>query len=371
MANRNLFLKSDLLKVPVYTRGKSAEDLKRELGVEEVIKLGSNENPLGPSPYAIEAVKQASVDMHEYPSVEAQDLKRKLATSLGPDIEVENIIVGNGSADVICSAAQAFLSDGDESLISRPAFQMYELATNMHGGRCIFVDATNFRYDLQVTADQITDRTRLIFITNPNNPTGLIVGQAEVDAFMERVPSSVVVVFDEAYQEYVDAPDYPDTIRYVLEGRNVLITRTFSKVYGLAGLRIGYGIANKTLIDYLLRTQPPFHSGRLGLVAAMASLEDQEHVEKSQQVNAKGKEYLCRSFEAMGMKCLPSQANFIMLTNLKQPMHAIDQALLRRGVIIRPTDPFGIPEALRITVGTPKQNQCLVAAFKEVLEELG
>jgi len=357
--------------VPVYTRGKSAEDLKRELGVEEVIKLGSNENPLGPSPYAIEAVKQATADMHEYPSVEAQDLRRKLATSLGPDIEAENIVVGNGSADVICSVAQSFLSGGGESLISRPAFQMYELATNMYGGQCMFVEATDFKYDLQAMADQISERTRLIFITNPNNPTGLIVCQAEVDAFMERVPPSVVVVFDEAYQEYVDAADYPDTIRYVLEGCNVLITRTFSKVYGLAGVRIGYGIASKTLIELLLRTQPPFHSGRLALIAALAGLDDQEHVETSKQVNAEGKEYLCRSFEAMGMRCLPSQANFIMLTNLKHPVAAIDQALLHRGVIIRPTDPFRIPEAFRVTIGTPKQNQRLVAAFKEVLEELG
>jgi histidinol-phosphate aminotransferase len=248
---------------------------------------------------------------------------------------------------------------------------MYELATNMYGGRCKFVEATNFRYDLQVVADQIGDQTRLIFITNPNNPTGLIVTQDEVDEFMERVPSSVVVVFDEAYREYVDAADYPDTIRYVLEGRNVLITRTFSKVYGLAGVRIGYGIGNNTLIEYLLRTQPPFHSGRLGLVAALASLDDQEHVETSKQVNAEGKEYLCRSFEAMGIECLPSQANFIMLINLKHPVESIDEALLRRGVIIRPTDPFGIPEAFRVTIGTREQNQRVVADFKAVLEELG
>jgi len=371
MASRNLVLNPDLLSVPTYTRGKSAEDLKRELGVEEVIKLGSNENPMGPSPRAIEAVKQSVADMHQYPSVEVQDLRRKLATSLGPDITAENIVVGNGSADVICSAAQSFLSGGGESIIPRPPFQMYELATNLYGGRCTFVEAKNFEYDLQATADQINDQTRLIFIANPNNPTGLIVSQDEVDAFLERVPSSVIVVFDEAYREYVDAANYPDTIRYVLEGRNVIITRTFSKVYGLAGMRIGYGIANKTLIEYLLHTQPPFHSGRLALVAATASLEDQEHVEKSKKVNAEGKEYLCHSFEAMGMECLPSQANFIMLANLKHPVGAIDQALLRRGVIIRPTGPFGIPEALRVTIGTPAQNQQLVAAFKEVLEELG
>jgi histidinol-phosphate aminotransferase len=371
MAIGNVVLKPDLLKVRVYTRGKSAEDLKRELGVEEVIKLGSNENPLGPSPRAIEAIVQATVDIHRYPSVETQDLRCKLSTSLGPDIDAENIVVGNGSADVICSAAHSFLSGRGESIIAKPAFQMYELATNMYGGQCIFVEADGFRLNLQAMVDQITDQTRLVFVTNPNNPTGLIVNQGEVDEFMEKVPSSVVVIFDEAYREYVDAADYPDTIRYVLEGRNVIITRTFSKVYGLAGVRMGYGIANKTLIEYLLHTQPPFHCDRLALVAAMASLEDQEHVKKSQQVNAQGKEYLYRSFEALGVECLPSQANFIMLVNLKHPVQSIDQALLSRGVIIRPTDPFDIPEAFRVTIGTPEENQRLVSAFGEVLEELG
>jgi histidinol-phosphate aminotransferase len=248
---------------------------------------------------------------------------------------------------------------------------MYELATNMYGGQCIFVEADGFRYNLQAMVDHITDQTRLVFVANPNNPTGLIVTQDEADEFMEKIPSSVVVVFDEAYQEYVDAANYPDTIRYVLEGRNVIITRTFSKVYGLAGVRIGYGIANKTLIEYLLHTQPPFHCDRLALVAAMASLEDQEHVKKSQQVNAEGKEYLYRSFEALGVECLPSQANFIMLINLKHPVQSIDQALLSRGIIIRPTDPFDISEALRVTIGTPEENQRLVAEFEEVLEELG
>ena len=371
MAIIDLALNPDLLNVPIYTRGKSAEDLKRELGVEDVIKLGSNENPLGPSPRAIEAIAQAAVDIHRYPSVEAQDLRCKLAASLGPDIDAENVVVGNGSADVICSAAQSFLSGGGESIIARPAFQMYELATNMYGGQCIFVEADGFKYNLQAMLDQITDQTRLAFIANPNNPTGLIVTQCEIDEFMEKVPPHVIVVFDEAYQEYVDAADYPDTIRYVLEGRNVIITRTFSKVYGLAGLRIGYGIANKTLIEYLLHTQPPFHCDLLSLVAAMASLEDQEHVKKSQQVNAQGKEYLYRSFEALGVECLPSQANFIMLVNLKHPVQSIDQALLSRGVIIRPTDPFDISEALRVTIGTPEDNQRLVVAFEEVLEELG
>lgn len=369
MAIRDLVLNPHLLRVPTYTRGKSLEDLKRELGVEEVIKLGSNENPLGPSPRAIEAVKRVAADIHRYPSVETYDLRCKLAASLGPHIEAEHVLVGNGSADIMRSLAHSLISGGDEVVISKPAFQMYELATNMYGGQCLFVEAKDFRYDLQAMADKITERTRMIFITNPNNPTGLIVSQAEVDAFMERVPPSVLVVFDEAYREYVDASDYPDTIRYLLEGRNVIITRTFSKIYGLAGMRIGYGIASKGLVDYLLRAQIPFHTGTPAIVAALASLDDHEHVAKSKEVNDQGRDYLTRSLGQMGLSILPSQANFILTFDFDKDVEEINQALLRQGVIVRPTDSFRLPQALRITIGTREENERLVQALKQALTE--
>jgi histidinol-phosphate aminotransferase len=369
MAITDLVLNPCLLTVPTYTRGKSLEDLKRELGVEEVIKLGSNENPLGPSPQAIEAVRQAAGEMHRYPSVDVDDLRCKLAASLGPEVTAKNIIVGNGSADVMRSVAQSFLFGGGEVIICQPAFQMYELATTMYGGQCVFVEARNYRYDLQAMADKITDRTRMIFVTNPNNPTGLIVGQQEVDDFMERVPPSVVVIFDEAYREYVDAEEYPDVLRYVLEGRNVIITRTFSKVYGLAGMRVGYGIASEDLVDYSLHAQIPFHMGKLATIAAMASLEDIDHVRKSQKVNTEGREYLSRSFEEMGLDYLPSQANFMLLFNFREDVEEINQALLRQGIIVRPTGSFGLPQALRITVGTREQNERLVEALALALAE--
>jgi histidinol-phosphate aminotransferase len=371
MALKDLVLNPQLSTVPAYTPGKSIEQLRRELGVEEIIKLGSNENPLGPSPKAIEAMKQAALEMSQYPSVELNDLRARLAESLGTGFDADNVIVGNGSADVIISMAKAFLYGGGEVIVSQPAFQMYELATNMYGGKCVFVDSKNYSYDLPAMADKITAQTRMIYITNPNNPTGLIVTQAEVDAFMERVPPSVVVVFDEAYYEYVDAKAYPDTLQYVKEGRNVVITRTFSKVYGLAGMRVGYGIASKEIIGYLLHAQPPFQTGRIALVTALASLEDREHVETSLKVNAAGKAHLYRSFEEMGVDYLPTQANYLMLINLPYPVQSINQALLRQGIIIRPTAPFGIPEALRLTIGTPEQNQRLVAGFKEAFAELG
>lgn len=369
MVIRDLVLNPHLLRVPTYSRGKSLEDLKRELGVEEVIKLGSNENPLGPSPRAIEAIKRAAADIHRYPSVETYDLKCKLAASLGPRIEAEHILVGNGSADVMRLLAHSLISGGDEVVIGKPAFQMYELATTMYGGQCVFVEAKDFGYDLQAMTDKITERTRMIFITNPNNPTGLIVSQAEVDDFMERVPPSVLVIFDEAYREYVDASDYPDTIGYLLEGRNVIITRTFSKIYGLAGMRIGYGIASKELVDYLLRAQIPFHTGTPAVVAALASLDDHEHVARSREVNAQGRDYLTRSLGQMGLSVLPSQANFILTFNFDKDVEEINQALLRQGVIVRPTDSFRLPQALRITIGTLEENERLVEALKQALTE--
>jgi histidinol-phosphate aminotransferase len=210
----------------------------------------------------------------------------------------------------------------------------------------------------------------MIFVTNPNNPTGLIVSRNQVDAFMDRVPPLVLVVFDEAYHEYVEADEYPDSRRYIKEGRNVVMTRTFSKVYGLAGMRIGYGVAPKEIIAALLRTQPAFHCGSVAIAAARASLEDRDHFRRSREVNAEGKKFLYRCFEELGLRYLPSQANFILLINLPYDVEAINQAMLRRGVIIRPTSPFGLPQALRVTVGTREENERMITAFGQALEEL-
>lgn len=370
MSTSQLIPNPNLMKVAAYVRGKSTEELKRMLGLEHVIKLGSNENPLGPSPKAMQAVELAASAMHQYPSVEVYDLRYKLAEFLGSGLEAENVIVGNGSADVILSLAQTYLHAGGEVIISPPAFQMYELVTTMHGGQCIFVEGNGYAYDLQAVADRITPLTRMIFVTNPNNPTGLIVNHEQVDTFMDRVPPSVLVVFDEAYHEYVETDEYPDTRRYIKDGRNVIMTRTFSKVYGLAGMRIGYGVARREIISALLRTQPAFHCGGIALAAAMASLEDRDHFKRSQEVNAKGKKFLYRSFEELGLQYLPSQANFVMLINLPYDVEAINQAMLRQGVIIRPTAPFGLPQAIRVTVGTQEENDRVIAAFGHAFEDL-
>lgn len=370
MSIHDLVLNPGLFNVPTYVAGKSIDELMRELGVHDIIKLGSNENPLGASPKAIEIVQRLAAEMHYYPSVEMHDLRCKLADKVAPGLDADNVIVGNGSAEILKTAAQAFLHGGGDVVISRPAFQMYELATNMYGGQCIFVQDKNYHYDLDAMVGQITDQTRLVFVTNPNNPTGLFVTRRQVDDFMARVPPHVVVVFDEAYHEYADSPDYPDTTRYIREGRNVIITRTFSKVYGLAGMRVGYGIASRDIISYLLRAQAAFHTSRLTLMAAMAALDDEEHKLRTLQVNAEGKTFLYRKFDEMGLRYLPSQANYIMLIDLPHAVEAINQGLLKRGVILRPTSPFGIPQALRVTIGTPGQNARVAQTLGQVIEEL-
>ena len=371
MALDSLVLNSHLLMLPPYTPGKSMKELQEEYGLETVVDLGSNKNPLGPSPLAIEAVKRATTDMHYYPGVAVGQLRRKLAESIGPNFDEDNIIIGNGSCDVLRMAAEAFLYGGGESIMRRNAFPMYAAVTKMYGGGCVFIETNkDYTFDLLSMAERITDRTRLVFLSNPNNPTGMIITQQELDEFMERVPPSVVVVLDHAFQEYVEAEEYPDVAKYILEGRNVIVTRTFSKVYGLAGLRIGYGIARKELVEYLRRAQLPFHSSSVALMGAMASLDDVEHVELSRKVNAEGKKYLYQKFEDLALAYVPTQANFILLVSFKHDTKMIRQALLRQGVFVLPAHPYNLPQAIRITIGKPGENERLVEALRQALEEL-
>jgi histidinol-phosphate aminotransferase len=367
----DLVLNPHLLMLPPYTPGKSMKKLQEEYGLETIVDLSSNKNPLGPSPLAVEAIGQAAGDMHYYPGVALDQLRSKLAESIGPGFGEHHIIVGNGSCEVLRMAAEAFLYGGGEVIMRRNTFPMYEMVTRMYGGECVFIESNeDYSFDLSSMAERITDRTRLVFLSNPNNPIGKIVTQQELDEFMERVPSSVVVVLDHAYQEFVEAEEYPDVTRYILDSHNVIVTRTFSKVYGLAGLRVGYGIARKEMIEYLSRAQLPFHSSSVALVGAIASLDDVEHVELSRKVNAQGKEYLYQRFEELGLRYLPTEANFILLVGFEHDTKAISQALLRRGVSVLSGHSHNMPQAIRITIGKPEENERLVEALRLVLEEL-
>ncbi|MBS0657108.1 MAG: histidinol-phosphate transaminase [Verrucomicrobia bacterium] len=346
-----------------YETGKPIEDVARELGLhpDEIVKLASNENPLGPSPKALVAMHRAIDLAHFYPDGAGYYLREAIAKK--HTLGMENVILGNGSNEIIEFLGHAFLNPEAEVIASKHAFVVYKLMASLFGAKFVEVPDPNFTHDLRAMAEAITPRTRQIFVANPNNPTGTIVSQAEIDAFMARVPEHATVIFDEAYYEYLDQP--PDTLKYVREGRNVIILRTFSKIQGLASTRIGYGLAPKELVDVLQKTRQPFNANGIAQAGALAGLLDQEHQRETKRVNDEGRAYLQTEFAALGRRFVPSYANFVLVH--VGDGKAVFQALLRRGLIVRPMAGYGLPEWLRISVGTMEQNRKLIAALREIL----
>lgn len=359
-------VKESILSIQPYEPGKPIEEVARELGIPEpeIIKMASNENPLGPSPLGVQAIKEYADQTHLYPDGSCFYLKRDLSEHLG--VKPENLILGNGSNEILQIIADTFMGPDDEVIYSRHAFVVYTLATKVAGSKAIVVDMKNFSHDLDAMADKITDKTKVIFIANPNNPTGTMVTADDVERFMKRVPEDVLVVFDEAYYEYVTRPDFPQTLNYISDGRMVITLRTFSKIYGLAGLRIGYGISRPDIIEVMNKVRQPFNVSSLAQVAARASLKDKEHVEKSIRTNIEGKEYLYKEFEKMGLDYVPSEANFI-LVHMDRPGSEVMKQLLKEGVIVRPVAGYEFPNSVRITIGTMEQNQRLISSLKKVL----
>jgi len=346
-----------------YVPGKPVEELERELGIRNAIKLASNENPLGPSPKALQAVRNALPELARYPDGGGFGLKRALATKL--QVAAEQITLGNGSSDVIEFAARIFVSPGDEVMYSQHAFAMYPILTQALGGRAIEVPARDWGHDLDAMTLAITPGTRLVFITNPNNPTGTWFGRDALRRFLERVPPRVIVVLDEAYFEYVDHAEYPDGMAFLPEFPNLIVARTFSKVFGLAGLRIGYCVSSPALADLLNRIRPPFNVNSLALVAAQAALEDVEHLHQSVALNLAGMRQLTSGFESMGLPYIPSTGNFVCVEVGEAAR--INDLLLRQGVIVRPIGNYGMPRHLRITIGLPGENDRALAALQQVL----
>ena len=359
--------RQEILSIKPYVPGKPIEEVERELGITGVIKLASNENPLGPSPEAVRAIQEGANRIHMYPDGSCYLLKRELAEVL--DLASENIIIGNGSDENIKLLAEAFLNPGEEVIVPTPSFSEYEFAAKVMGGTCVYSPLSDFRLDLEDMARRITGRTKIIFVCNPNNPTGSIVYDKEVDRFLEQVPEKVVIVFDEAYYEYVMHSDYPKTMELVRAGRpNVVVMRTFSKVYGLAGLRIGYAAAHKDIISSMNRVREPFNVNLLAQEAARAAIKDSQHVAVSRDINARGREYLYEQFEAMGLKYYPTEANFIWV-DLGMDSRRVFQRMLPKGVIIRTGDIFGCDTYARITIGSGEQNKKLITVLEEVLGE--
>jgi histidinol-phosphate aminotransferase len=348
-----------------YRPGKPIEEVKRELGLSHVIKLASNENALGPAPRAAAAMQEAAARVHLYPDGACYELRQAVAAHLG--VPGDHLIFGNGSDDIIHLLGVTFLAPGDEAIQADPSFVRYEAAAILNRAPCHLVPLRDWTHDLQAMADRINERTRLIFIANPNNPTGTIVKAVEVSRFMREVPDRALVVFDEAYFEYVEAADYPDSLRYVREGENVIVLRTFSKAYGLAGLRVGYGVARPEIIGPLERVREPFNVNLVAQAAAAAALGDTEHVRRSQAMNREGRERFYRAFDELGLKYAPTEANFVWVDVGRDSVEVFN-ALLRRGVIVRTGDIFGAETHLRVTIGTAGENEAFLSALKDVLK---
>ena len=353
-----------ILGIAPYEPGKPVEELERELSIHDAIKLASNENPLAPSDRVQQAILAAVSNLNRYPDGSGYYLRQALAKK--HDVSADQVVLGNGSNELIELIVRSFLRPGDEAVVPHPSFVVYPMIVQAAGGIRVMVMLKDHRLDLEAMARAITPMTKIVFIANPNNPTATIVTKDEVAHFMSRLPERTIVVFDEAYIEFALGPDFPETLDYVKQGRKVVVLRTFSKATSLAGLRIGYGVADADCIALMNRIRQPFNVNSLGQVAALAALEDESHTLECVRMIEAGRHYLYDEFNALGVKYVPSRANFI-LVDVGRSASDIYQRLLKEGVIVRPMTPFGMESALRITVGTPQENRRLVKALRAVL----
>jgi len=347
-----------------YKPGKPIEEVKRELGLSNVVKLASNENPLGSSPLAVAGMKSHFDDLHLYPNG-GYDLRVVLAEQF--NLKIDNVIAGNGSEGIMSNIIRTFLLDDDEVLTTEAAFIGFQVLARSRGVKYCTVPYRNWHYDLPAIAKQINKHTKIIYLANPNNPTGTIFSRQEFDEFYKKVPERVLIILDEAYYEYAkDNPIYPDSMHYRYD--NVITLRSFSKVYGLAGVRIGYGFAHEELIKNMLKIKLPFEPSTLAQAAGIAALSDKAFVHRSLELNARGMQFLMSAFRDLDLTFVPSEANFLMVVRENEDnVNQIFQELLKEGVIVRPLKAFGLPHCIRITIGTEEENNILIEKLKKVL----
>ncbi|HWX21690.1 MAG TPA: histidinol-phosphate transaminase [Candidatus Binatia bacterium] len=354
-----------LHNLPVYQPGRPIEEVARELGLpaREIIKLASNENPLGPSRLALTAMRKALAQVNLYPDGNAFYLKQKLAAKL--DLTPAHLVLGNGSNEILEFLAHALLSPGTEAVVSQYCFAVYPIVTHMFGARLVTVPARNYGHDLEAMLAAITPQTRILFVANPNNPTGTAVAGENLARFVHQVPERVVVALDEAYLEFLDGP--LDFLAEIRGGNrpNLLLMRTFSKIYGLAGLRIGYGIGHPELVAELEKIRQPFNTNLVAQAGALAALDDTGHVEKTRRITLRGLKFYSRAFRKLGLEFVPSHANFI-LVKVGESQRVFTE-LQKLGIIVRPMGGYQLPEWVRISVGTPKENKRCLEALKRVL----
>ena len=352
----------NITSIKPYVPGKPIEELERELGISGSVKLASNENPLGPSPLAIKAIRTGLKELNRYPDGSCYYLRDVLSEKL--KVSADHLIFGNGSNEIIELAVRTFISPGDEAIMAHPSFVVYSMIVQAAQGKNIVVPLKDWRHDLDAMASQITDRTRLIFIANPNNPTGTINTKTEMDRFMKNVPEGVLVIVDEAYYEYVESAKYADSFKYLRTRKDILVLRTFSKIYGLAGLRMGYGIANTSLIEEMNKVRQPLNVNSLAQAAAIEALKDDNHLSKVKQLNSRGKKFLYRELKKMGVSFIPSEANFIYIMFKEEVAGKIYEKMMKQGVIVRPMG----PKAIRITLGLQGENRKLVKALGKAIK---
>jgi len=356
-------VRKNILNLTPYIAGKPIEETKRELKLKEVIKLASNENPLGPSPKAIKAIKDNLFKISRYPDSNGFYLKNKLAKNL--NLKAANILLGNGSDEIIDIIIKTFVEDDENIVTSDVTFLEYEILAKVNNRKVSTVPLKYFKYDLEAIRKKIDSKTKLIFIANPNNPTGTYITKHEVREFVKKLPANVILVLDEAYETFIDVNDFPESISHI-GGKNVIIMKTFSKVYGLAGLRIGYAIGVAELISAMEKSRQPFNVNLLAQVAAMAVLDDKAYIKKSREVILSGKKYLYSELKKLGLAFVPSVANFILI-DVDRDGVGMFKELLRYGIIVRDMKQYGLKNYIRVTIGTKRENEKFIRYLRKVL----
>lgn len=358
-------VRKEVMGLEPYVAGKPIEEVRRELGLSEIIKLASNENPLGCSPKVRQILNETLLETCLYPDASNYELKKTIANHL--NVKMNQIFCGTGSDLLIRVICSTFLNPGDESIMAEVTFNRYDSGTKLMGGKSVLIPMKNNGLDIEKMVDSINEKTRIIWLCNPNNPTGTIFKKKELEDVIDRIPENVIVVMDEAYIEYVTDKDFPDSLELLKSHPNIIILRTFSKAYGLAGLRCGYGIAHEDIVKFFNSVTGPFDVNLFAQRAAVAAIGDKEFLKLVQDTNNKGKEYLYSKFEELGLKYIKSNANFIMVESKLDDKVVFDK-LLRKGIIIRPGYLLGMPGCMRVTIGTQQQNERFISALKEILD---
>jgi histidinol-phosphate aminotransferase len=367
---RALRLDPNILSAPLYTAGTRIETVQEQYGLRDLVKLASNENPLGPSPKAMAAIQEALPGLARYPPVDPFPLRQALAAGIDPELGGDNLVTGHGATEILAMIALGFLKAGDEAIICRPTFPMYEIMTRRQGAIPVWADLdADFGYSVDRILGAVSDRTRLIFLCIPNNPTGTVMRPTDADRLLNGMPPGVIVVFDQSYRLFATDVVLPDSVGYVRDGRNAIVLNSMSKAYGLAGLRFGYAISSTEIACYLRRLQHPFHLGELVLNGARAALDDDEYMRRAQALIAAERCWLQARLDELQVFYIPSQGNFIAL----KPGHPADlvyEWMLRKGVIIRPLGLFYMPDFIRVSIGTHRENERFLEALTSTLAEL-